>query len=572
MTPLPVIAGLVLAADPAGLGGIILRQADALVFEAWLDGFRTCLAQGTPVRPLPVHIAMDRLIGGLDLPATLAAGKPILQRGLLAECDGGVAVIAGAERLDADRAGVIAAAMDSGEVAVAREGLCLSMPARFGIIARDEGLDDEAPPAVLAERIGLWLDLGSVMPGEVSEGWEAQRAALARDTFSGVKLPSSLLQNLCRSALSLGIGSLRAALFAAKAARIHAALNGRMTATSEDIEVAASLVYAGRLKHLPLAEEHQAPQPASSPESAEGETQSPQDEGEISERIVDAVKAALPPRLLETFTDGAGERPAARFGAAARGRQRKMKRGRPTGVRPSDGRGGERINLVATLRAAAPWQPLRRKSSGAQPRIPRILVTREDFRITRFRHRTETTAIFAVDASGSAAFHRLAEAKGAVELLLARCYIRRDRVALVSFRGMAADILLPPTRSLQRARRNLAALPGGGGTPLSHGIDAALSLADGVRRGGGDPLLVFLTDGKANIARDGTAGRAAAQKDALASARAVKMSGVKALLIDVSPTPAIEAQQLASEMGASYIVLPHADARLISASVSGAMS
>ena len=104
-----------------------------------------------------------------------------------------------------------------------------------------------------------------------------------------------------------------------------------------------------------------------------------------------------------------------------------------------------------------------------------------------------------MDASGSSALHRLAEAKGAIELLLASCYVRRDRVALVAFRGQSAELLLPPTRSLVRAKRSLASLPGGGGTPLAAGIDVSLLLADAVQRRGGTPTIVLLTDGRANV-------------------------------------------------------------------------
>jgi magnesium chelatase subunit D len=116
-----------------------------------------------------------------------------------------------------------------------------------------------------------------------------------------------------------------------------------------------------------------------------------------------------------------------------------------------------------------------------------VEVRRDDFRVGRFEQRSQSTTIFVVDASGSSAFNRLAEAKGAVELLLADCYVRRDRVALLAFRGRGAELLLPPTRSLVRAKRSLAGLPGGGGTPLAAGIDAAAALADAVRRRGETP-------------------------------------------------------------------------------------
>jgi magnesium chelatase subunit D len=130
-------------------------------------------------------------------------------------------------------------------------------------------------------------------------------------------------------------------------------------------------------------------------------------------------------------------------------------------------------------------------ASAALARCPdaakRVEVRPDDCRITRFKQRTETTVVFVVDASGSTAFNRLAEAKGAVELLLADCYVRRESVALIAFRGTGAELLLPPTRSLTRAKRSLAGLPGGGGTPLAAGLEAAADLADAVSAQGSDP-------------------------------------------------------------------------------------
>ena len=188
---------------------------------------------------------------------------------------------------------------------------------------------------------------------------------------------------------------------------------------------------------------------------------------------------------------------------------------------------------------------------------------REDFRVTRYRQRSETTTIFVVDASGSAALHRLAEAKGAVELLLADCYVRRDQVALIAFRGAAAELLLPPTRSLVRAKRNIAALPGGGGTPLASAIDAAALLAEQIQRRGGTPGLVFLTDGRANIARDGTQGRDRANSEALAAAPRLRLLRAPTLLIDTSPRPNPAAAGLAAAMGATYLPMPHARAHTL---------
>jgi magnesium chelatase subunit D len=140
-------------------------------------------------------------------------------------------------------------------------------------------------------------------------------------------------------------------------------------------------------------------------------------------------------------------------------------------------------------------------------------------------------------------------------------------VALIAFRGQGADLMLPPTRSLVRAKRSLAALPGGGGTPLAAGIDALLLLASAERRRGHTPVAVLLTDGRGNIARDGATGRAAGEADALTAARGFRLAGLSAVLIDTSPRPQPAAAQLAEAMGARYLALPHADARAVSAAV-----
>ncbi len=166
----------------------------------------------------------------------------------------------------------------------------------------------------------------------------------------------------------------------------------------------------------------------------------------------------------------------------------------------------------------------------------------------------------------------MAEAKGAVELLLAESYVRRDRAALISFRGIRAEILLPPTRSLARAKRALAALPGGGGTPLAAALVAAGQLASQVaaERDGGSVLLVLLTDARANVALDGTGGRPRAEADAESAARALRSMGVPTLLIDTAPRPGAYAARIASAMGGRYVALPTADAQGVKSIVQAA--
>jgi magnesium chelatase subunit D len=288
-----------------------------------------------------------------------------------------------------------------------------------------------------------------------------------------------------------------------------------------------------------------------------------------------ATQAAIPPGLLARLRLAAARGAKPRSSGRAAASHQAARRGRPAGVRRGEPRRGARLNVIETLRAAAPWQPLRRRERLAARRsdapTTRVEVRLDDFRVTRLKHRPQTATIFVVDASGSAALHRLAEAKGAVELLLADCYVRRDRVALVAFRGRAAELLLPPTRSLVRAKRSLAGLPGGGGTPLAAGIDAAADLAEAVRRRGETPVVVLLTDGRANVGRDGIGGRTQAESEALAAARRLAATASSVLLIDTSPRPQPGARSLAAAAGGTYLPLPYADASALSGAVRAAV-
>jgi magnesium chelatase subunit D len=141
---------------------------------------------------------------------------------------------------------------------------------------------------------------------------------------------------------------------------------------------------------------------------------------------------------------------------------------------------------------------------------------------------------------------------------------------VVAFRNKTAELLLPPTRSLTRAKNSIMGLPGGGGTPLAAGLDAALALAEAVKRRGQTPAIVLLTDGRANIARDGTPGRAKAGEDALQSAAAIRLAALTALVVDVSNRPHPAAEKIAQAMGGAYLPLPRADAHTLSTAVRAA--
>ncbi len=614
-------AALLHAIDPVGTGGVSLRGLAGPTRDFWLGFLRESLPASAPMRRVPLHIQDARLLGGLDLAATLQMGRPVAQKGVLAEADQGVVLLAMAERLPSSTAARMNAVIDTREVVMERDGLALRQTSRLGVVALDEGMaDDEQVPGSLKERLAFWVNLAPQRGAALDPITESPRRAVAaaRALLPSVTVSDAVIEGVCGAALALGIASVRAPILALRVARASAALDGRGEVDEDDAALAARLVLGPRATQLvaqPLEEETDAddtpteaeesvaeppPEPPEPPEPSDEDSDGkdehsadeddeekppPIDPAALNELILEAARAAIPPGLLAALKlSQAGLSRNAAAGRAGQVQQHKT-RGRPSGVRRGEPRAGARLNVIETLRAAAPWQAVRRreveakaaanpelKAASTAPTTPtaRIQVRREDFHVTRYQQNTETTTVFVVDASGSAALARLAEAKGAVELLLADCYVRRDSVAVLAFRGSTAEVLLPPTRSLVRAKRSLAGLPGGGGTPLATGIDAAVALAQSIQRRGETPIVVFLTDGRGNIARDGKPGRPQAMADALLAARQMRVAGVTALLLDTAAKPQAAARELADAMGAGYVPLPYAGATELSQVVKAA--
>ena len=562
---LAMLAASLFAVDPIGCSGIILRARAGLVRDAFLAAIRNLLPAETALRRIPLGIEDSRLLGGVDLVATLSAGRPVADRGVLMESDGAVVLLAMAERLGAATAARLAATIDAGETVLERDGVKLKASTRIGFIALDEGVgDDEGLSGALFDRLGFPIDLSDIEWRDTGDpACRPQDILAARGRLGAVEIGSEAIEALCLTAAALGIDATRASLLAVRAAKAAAALNGRTEVTTEDAALAGQLVLAPRAQNVSASPpDDDVPEPSKKQSGHDKNAPTDIEESAADEPLQDVVleatRAAIPAHVLARLESAAGvarSRSAGKAGAL----KAAGARGRPAGVRVGAPKSGARLNVVETLRAAAPWQKLRGRASGATR--SHIVIAREDFRIARRKPRAETVTIFAVDASGSSAFNRLAEAKGAIELLLAECYVRRDQVALLAFRGRTADLLLPPTRSLVRARRCLADLAGGGGTPLAAGIDAAVVLAQDVRRKGQSPFIVIMTDGAANISSEGrAAGRARARADAISAARLARSAGVAAVIVDIAPRPQFAAEELAAEMNARYIPMPYADA------------
>lgn len=561
-----------IAVDPVGLGGVRLRAASGPVRDVWTRQLSALLPKNAPKVKLPVGADSDRILGGLDLAAALRAGRPISEAGLLASADGGGLFVSMAERLPPASAALIAAAMDSGFISVERSGVSRRDGARFFCIAFDEGCDEtEAPPQVLLDRLAFHISLGSVSINETEQtNICCDTIVAARKNLESVSLSEKIGGAIASAGAELGVHSLRALIFAIRAARASAALNARKEVTQSDAAIACRLVFGPRtVFDTPIP-----PEPAerdnqrNAADDADISDEQSDHEQKLEEMLVATARAAALGWLLKAPASGTRRRGAPGAGGKSGALIESTRKGRPFGARAGLPRDGARLDLSATLRAAAPWRKMRDVRAGAVL----LPIYKDDLRIKRFKARAETLVIFVVDASGSSAMHRMAEAKGAVELLLSDCYSRRDHVALIAFRGEKADLLLPPTRSLTRVRRTLGAMPGGGGTPLASGVAAAAILAETEKRKGKTPFVVILSDGRGNIALNGNADRAAAQADAVSAGRRLRAAECAVLFFDISNRPSTRAKELSDEIGARYTPLPYSDSEFVSKSVKQAIA
>lgn len=553
----------VLATAGFALGGVWLRSQAGPSRQLWLDALKTANAERPWVR-VPASVDEDRLLGGLDLGATLTSGRPVMQTGLLAAAHEGMLELRMAERQSAAVMSSISQVCDSGQLQVERDGFSESFDARCTVIACDEAIGDDEPmdPRV-ADRLGVVCDLDYVPANAIGAAETPVPIAQAATLWRAVVLDDAHLHELQRIADALSLNSPRPVLAALAAAKALAALHERDVVDDQDVIDAAALCLIARvpgaLEQLqnppePPAEEAEAAPP---PETSEAKDMTGGDEQSADARPDDvsaAADAILPDQLLATLAAQQMQTARQRAGGNAASAAEGSARGKPLPSRAGAPVGGRRLDVLATLKTAAPWQRVR----GGQP--GRLRVQKSDLRIRRFTEQSRTTTIFVVDASGSAAVQRLGETKGAIELLLAECYVRRDQVALIAFRGETAELLLPPTRSLVRAKRALAALPGGGGTPLATGIRLATQVADGIHKRGETPVIVLLSDGRGNVTLEGAPDPALATEQALAVAGELAARQYLALAIDTGRRASQRGRRLAEAMQARYLALPFAGA------------
>lgn len=591
-------AAILLSIDPWLLGGVCIKTNDYVLKNNWLNFLQKISPTNFPnLQKIPFNIELDSLVGGVDVSNSITTGNLIHKKGILSKNKKQIFVLKQANKLS----DVIISCICK-EVDLELSGKNFFCERNTSFIAFDESSVDceqEEMATIsksLIDRFGIVLNF-PIFSSKKNYDWDFKTPAKsklknARDLLPSIRLSDDDLQTLAATSLVLGIQSLRPVIFAANAARVNAAYEQRCKPNSDDITLAVRLVLLPRAVQLPDGSESdcnddECDDNADENNNADSNVEETKNKNLTSEqdtesgkkgenldsnisnnsdeKNVESIESKIPADLLSELAKGeinfsnSKKEGGGKMGIEV---QNKIGKGRFFGAMKSKPGSNKRLNLLETIKASIPFQKIR-KNNAHLPKNLFINIQPEDFRVFRRKSRRLVTTIFLVDASGSAAANRLGEAKGAVELLLSECYVRRDRVAVMTFRKTGSELILPPTRSLVRAKKTLIGLPGGGGTPLSTALDNCKILIQNLLSENQTPLLVLLTDGGANVGKDGKGGRKQAHADALRSAVEIKNLGIQSIFIDTGIASNENAMTISSSMGARYCPLPKVNSKKI---------
>ena len=528
LPPIEVIKGSPFNIDPEGEFGL-----DDFTKTDLDNGGKPLSERETEVIPcpfvqVPLNVMEDRLIGSADLEESVKTGKTVFSPGLLAKAHRGVLYIDDINLLDEETANILLGIVTEGSVTVEREGLSLRYPCKPLLIATfnpDEGelrdhlldriaiaLSADAQPLELDERVSAVesvLDFAGSGPQKSEKAETALKEAIeneddlktaivfAREYIRDLTIAPSQIQYLCEEAIRAGCQGHRAEIFAVEVARAAAALEGRQI-NGDDLRLAVKLAIAprGTFINTPMDDDEMLPPPPPPPppppqmdeqdqdkdeddqDDEEEDQQEPDEEDERDEStdvpevpqefMFDADATPMDPDLIQFASRERGGKGGGRGLIFSQDRGRYIKPMLPKGK-------VVRLAVDATLRASAPYQKSRRERSvGTKYESRGVHIENSDVRIKKMARKAGSLIIFVTDASGSMALNRMNAAKGAAISLLTEAYQSRDQVSLIPFQGEAADVLLPPTKSITMARTRLEQMPCGGGSPLAHALQVSV--------------------------------------------------------------------------------------------------
>jgi len=547
---------------------------------------------------LPISATEDKVVGSLDIEYALKKGEKKFEPGVLAQANRNILYVDEVNLLNDHIVDVLLDAAAMGMNIIEREGVSYVHPSAFILIGTMNPEEGELRPQLL-DRFGLCVDIEGLHEADIRvevvrrrqryehnpdafiDSWKREeqdlreRIVRAQELLPSVKTPEEMLTMIAQICIDMAVDGHRADIVMLKTAATIAAFNSRIEITEEDVREAAELVLSHRMRRQPFSEQQmdkekmeqsiqKSQQEKKQPEQQQQnpETQKPKEntmpDGSTTTQFAEgqpfkvSQKPLATARRIDSFKrEGSGRR------SVTESRDGKYVRSRiPETIGPD-------IALDATIRAAAPHQKDR---AG----ILAVKIEASDLREKVRERKMGNTVLFVVDASGSmGAQQRMTAVKGAILSLLIDAYQKRDRVGLVVFRGKNAEVLLPPTSSVELARKYMQTLPVGGKTPLAHGLSKAFEVLQREKMINKHtiPRLILISDGKANVSM----GSGSPLDDAKEVASHIRDAGISSLVID-SEKGYIAfglAQTLSEEMGAKYLKLEDLQADQIASVVKG---
>jgi magnesium chelatase subunit D len=552
---------------------------------------------------LPIGATEDRLVGTLDIEKAIKTGEKHFEPGLLAEANRNILYIDEVNLLDDHLVDVLLDAAAMGVNYVEREGVSFSHPAQFVLVGTMNPEEGELRPQLLdrfalsvevkgipyqaaraeivRRRIAFEKNPASFIASQNNDQEHTRRKIVAASKLlPKVKLSDEMLDLITQICIDFAVDGHRADITMYKTACTIAAFKGRTEVVAEDIKEAAELALPHRRRRQPFEEpkleqqqlqetiqrwsQNKGQQQAPPENDSSQEDQDMEREEPEKERVFEADSPYPVKRLATPVLD--------QMQRSSRGRRSKSRSNSKTGryvdsVIPNGK--VEDLAFDATLRVAAPFQNRRKKGASDEGAL---LIEKSDLREKVRERKVGNLVVFVVDASGSmAAEKRMTATKGAILSLLLDAYQRRDRVGMVVFRKNTAELVLPPTNSVEMAQKCLAKLPTGGRTPMAHGLNLGLEVVRDYMKRDKEaiPLMVLVSDGRANVPLNG----GDPVEEAKAVAREISSGGIQSIAIDTERgflTFGL-VKQVCDEMGGKYLRLEELSASPIASAVREAL-